>query len=155
MTNEKKPLFNLLDFFHVGYKKPTPEQLKYGNFNRRMFAFTIDTILLMIFIAPLVDYFFTVIYGPFPIDMQQLGLEMQAAATEEEKKQIFITTIKETGALDRWVAGTVTQLMVLLAIIGAFWYRWSATPGKMVMHLRIVDARTEGPITLYHIVLRL
>lgn len=153
--NEEKPSFNILDMFRIGYKKPTPEGKKYSNFNRRMFAFTVDSILLMILVAPLVDYVFAALYGPFPIDLAQLSQDLQAAISDEERKRVWLHAIVDSGALKRWLYNAFTQMVVLLILSGIFWYYWAATPGKMLMRMKIVDAKTEQPISLPQIALRL
>jgi uncharacterized RDD family membrane protein YckC len=47
------------------------------------------------------------------------------------------------------------QLVTFLAYSGVFWYFYGATPGKMLMRMKIVDARTEKPLNMLQIILRL
>lgn len=48
----------------------------------------------------------------------------------------------------------ISNLAVIAAIL-LFWHYRSATPGKMMMGLRIVDADTHGPVPFGRLVLRL
>lgn len=56
--------------------------------------------------------------------------------------------------LDTSTFDLVSNVAVIVAIL-LFWHYRSATPGKMMMGLRIVDADTQGPVPFGRLVLRL
>ncbi len=139
----------------LGFRKPTDEEKQYGNFNRRMFAATLDFALIGLFIAPLLDKLFVMYYGITPFDWPATQAQISAAQTEAEKVRIFREQLIESGALDRWMQNATMQFSVLLALIGICWHFWAATPGKMIMRMKIVDAKTRKPISDIQILLRL
>ncbi len=88
-------------------------QLEYVGFWPRVGASIIDTILMLVIVAPLLTW----IYGA------------------------------EYWVTERYIAGPADVLLnwVLPAIaVILFWIYRQATPGKMVIHARIVDAKTGG-----------
>ena len=96
------------------------DEQQYAGFWIRVGASIIDTIMLMMVLAiPL-----TMIYG--------LGYW-----TEEG-----------SGALFEGTWDVILNHIVPLIIILWFWHRYGATPGKMMLGLKIVDAETGGKMTI-------
>lgn len=139
----------------LGFRKPTEEEKQYGNFNRRMFAATLDFALIGIFIAPLLDKLFAVYYGTAPLDMQAVQSQVSTATTDVERARIFREYLVESGALERLLQNAGMQFSILFVIIAICWHFWAATPGKMIARLKIVDATTRKPISDLQIFLRL
>jgi uncharacterized RDD family membrane protein YckC len=128
---------------------------KYATFNRRMLAATVDSLLIMLLVAPLIDYVFTVTYGPAPVDLEALRAHMQTAQSEEEIKALLATALYNSGFVTRYILNSLAQLVVMFAFTAWFWRKWSATPGKMLLRIKVVDANTEEPLTNEQIWLRL
>jgi uncharacterized RDD family membrane protein YckC len=93
-------------------------QVAYAGFWVRVGAAIIDSILMMIIFIPLLMW----IYG---------GAELlQRAQTGEFGATYYL----------------ITYVLPAAAVI-AFWIARQATPGKMALSLRIVDAKTLGPLS--------
>lgn len=92
-----------------------PADLEYVGFWLRVWAAIIDTILVMIVVAPLVTWIYGTEYW-FP----------------EEIKLIY-------GPADFWISWVMPAVAVIL-----FWIYRQATPGKMAIGAKIVDAKTGG-----------
>lgn len=155
MSDKKFELPNLLDFFRIGYKKKTPEQLKYASFNRRSYAFMIDAIILMLLIGPLVDAVFKAVHGEFPLDMAVFLENVRQIPSAAEQREYTVTQFRESGALQYRLDNTLWLLTVLFVLTGLCWHKWGATPGKLVMHIRVVDVKSETLPTINQIMLRL
>ena len=97
---------------------PAHEELEYVGFWARTGASLIDTVLLMCIAGPLLTWF----YGPSYFDQEHSGLV--------------------AGPADALISWGLPFVAVM-----AFWLYRQATPGKMVISARIVDARTGGPLT--------
>jgi uncharacterized RDD family membrane protein YckC len=145
---------NFLRIAGLGPKKTGPDK-KYATFNRRMLAATIDSLLIAILIAPVIDWLFDSMYGPVPLDWMALRMQMSQQSDEHAAMQLFWQTMYTSGFMARWVVNAVWQLIVLGTVTGWCWHKWSATPGKMLFRIKIVDADTEAPITDRQILLRL
>lgn len=128
---------------------------KYATFNRRMLAATIDSILIMLFIAPVIDWVFIHYYGPVSFNLVELQQQMQLQPSPREASQLFWHTVITSGALERLIANFGWQMVVLSLATAICWHFWSATPGKMLLRIRIVDAKTEQPISDAQILLRI
>jgi uncharacterized RDD family membrane protein YckC len=146
------------DIFKVpglGFKKKDQRDPKYATFNRRMIAATIDSFLIMLFIAPVIDWIFLHFYGPVPVDWTGLQKKMNDAQDERAANELFWRTLSESGFILRWWVNSIWQFIVLAAATGYCWRRWSATPGKMAMGIKVADATTEAPISDRQIIIRL
>ncbi len=152
--NEKNDSFDLLRIAGLKGRSGGPDK-KYASFNRRMLAVTVDSVLLMLLIAPIVEVLFTLSYGPPPITLEELRRQMQMQPSQEEAAAYFWEVLRTTGFLERYVAKSLIQLLVLLGLTGWCWSKWSATPGKMLLRIKVVNADTEQPITTRQIFLRL
>lgn len=124
---------------------------KYASFNRRMFAATIDSLFAAVTVSPIIDYFF-----PMPsIDWQKAASHVPQGASPEEGNRAIIEFLSQSGYFAAWADNISLQFLVLAVITGIFWHFWAATPGKMFLRLKVVDVKTEKPISDSQIILRL
>lgn len=93
----------------------------YAGFWSRTGATLIDSVLLMIVTGPLLIW----IYG---IDYYVIDIDPDGSIWPLYK-----------GLADFIISAVLPGVAIIL-----FWIRWQATPGKMVISARIVDARTGG-----------
>lgn len=98
---------------------PADEELEYVGFWARTGASLIDTVLLMCVVTPLVVW----VYGWAYFDPERTGML--------------------AGPAD----GLISWVLPAAAVL-AFWVYKQATPGKMAIGSRIVDARTGAPVTV-------
>jgi uncharacterized RDD family membrane protein YckC len=135
-------------------KKPVN---RYASFSRRMWAATIDSLLFAFLLLPFFEMGFAVVY---PVPMQSLS-EMQfheqlMMQTNSAHMWAFLSKhFFETGLFTRWLVDASLQMLLLLLLSGVCWRFWSATPGKMLLRIKIVDATTEQPISDQQILMRL
>lgn len=101
------------------------QDLEYAGFWVRVVATLIDTILIVVVTFPLL----IAIYGWGYFDPNQTGII--------------------AGPVDVLISWVLPTAAVVL-----FWMYRQATPGKMLMSLRIVDAETGGSLTLGQSVVR-
>jgi hypothetical protein len=144
---------DLMRIVGLGVKKRTADDLKYGRFNRRMIAATIDSIAL-IALSPFLEMMFSQFYGPMPVDFMALQEQVNMQTTKEAAAKLYLTTLHESGFFRRWAANVMFQFGVLAVLTALCWWKWSSSPGKMIMRLKIVDAKTEQPIKGWQIVMR-
>lgn len=95
------------------------DQTHYAGFWLRVAASVVDTVLVVVATAPLL----LAVYGP----------DYYSAASED----------MILGAADF----LITWVLPAVAVI-VFWITRQATPGKMLLGLRVVDARSGGPLTV-------
>jgi uncharacterized RDD family membrane protein YckC len=94
-------------------------ELEYVGFWTRFLAFIVDSILFSILLAPFTPDI--VITGGPPYDLHSIGVAY---------------------------AGQSSSVLLLAVVTIVFWKFRSATPGKMLIGARIVDARTGGAPSL-------
>lgn len=148
----KKSQFDLLKVAGLRPKKDMREK-KYAGFHRRMLAATIDSFLLL-FLAPLIDMAFNGFYAAPPVDLMALIAGLRDVPEAQQGAALW-RALAESGAMGRWLANGAWQFGVLALLTGLCWRRWSATPGKMLVGIRVADATTEGPISTRQIIVRL
>lgn len=152
-----KPDKDRLDFFRIAGLKPKripPELKKYASFNRRMWAATIDSVILLFF-YPVIETVFSFFYPQVDVDFSALAEKARMQTDQHESSRIFWQGMVESGFVDRWLSSVCVQMSVYLVFSAICWRLWSATPGKMVMRIRLADSRTEGKISDLQIGLRL
>jgi len=96
-----------------------PSEYEYAGFWIRVWASLIDTVLVMLVTAPLLG----LLYG------WDTGFDLHSGSG-----------FRPTEFIVSWVLPAIAVIV--------FWRYRSATPGKMVIHARIVDASTGGPPSL-------
>jgi uncharacterized RDD family membrane protein YckC len=93
-------------------------QLKYAGFWVRTLAALIDTVFFMIILAPLL----TLIYGT----------------------QYWANAMDPNGQLSMGTADLILNYVFPALAVILFWIYRSATPGKIITKVKIVDAKTGG-----------
>lgn len=106
----------------------------YANVGQRLAAWLIDSLLFGLLMVPLVNAFFE------PIQY-----------TPEEAMQI-LQTQGITGIID--INQLLFQQGIILCVTVFFWVRFLATPGKRLMNIVVVDAKTLQPLSIQQSVIR-
>lgn len=135
-------------------RKISEEEKRYGTFNRRMMAASFDSLLVTLLIAPLVDYIFIQTYGMPGITMQELAERIPQNALPGEAMQILLREMHASGLWDRFIANLKWQFYAYAVFSTICWHFWSATPGKMLCGLRVIDAKTGGRMGDWQSILR-
>src|SRR5262245_39556034 len=113
---------------------PNPKPIQYGGFWVRVAAALIDSILASMLVLPFLVWIYGTGYVMDPID-QALGLQ---PANLEDPGSFF----QFKGPADVLLNYGLPAIAIVI-----FWIARQATPGKMLLSLRIVDAKTLGPLT--------
>jgi uncharacterized RDD family membrane protein YckC len=123
----------------------------YASFSRRMWAATIDSMLVLFFVLPFYEMAFSAVY-PMP---KSTLLTEQFTAQGTEALVMVAREFYHSGMLARWLVDTALQTALLSVLTAICWRYWSATPGKMLLKMKVVDADTEQPMSDQQILLRL
>ncbi len=111
-------------------KLPESGDVRYAGFWIRLLATWIDTVLLLMVTWPLLWW----IYGS--------ELVAQTPQVIEGPADLF-ACLRPRGPAEL----LISDVLPIIALI-IFWRYRSATPGKMLLSLRIVDAKTHGGLSL-------
>lgn len=151
----KKPLLRGL------FTKKTRQTngVQYASFNRRLFATSIDLLVLVMIMLPV-----SIILGLFEIHSTSLT-ELLKEYIDQQSPGVqpmswnsitnMISFLSQHGMLAYYlIANYVVPIMVMSCYLLFFWMRYNATPGKMLTKCEIVDAKTLGMPTKKQYVLR-
>lgn len=118
-----------------------------------MLASMIDTLLMMIIILPLIKPFMT-IAQPAIENIHALTVQRQqgSLSPQDYNTHILQYMLDEGGRL--LLLDLTYQTIFMGIIVLLFWFYRSATPGKMILNMHIVDAKTEGKPTRKQCVIR-
>lgn len=127
----------------------------YASFSQRMWAATVDSFLLLLLVLPVAEMAFLYLY-PIP-DMYtpEFQQDLSRQTSNLGAFLVFLDHAERAGVVTRWAVDTLLQTAIIFAFSAFFWKCWSATPGKKLFRMKIVDATTEQPITNRQILLRL
>ena len=137
LWQQLKQLYQRFDLMGAIWLHPhkTPPDKRYASFNKRMFAATIDCVIALVTLGPILNRLMPI----RPIDM----LAIQQAAPNQMSR-VF---------LQEWIAsGVMTQMCMQIILLGLLvwccWYKWS-------LGIRIVDATTGKPMSTSQSIKRL
>ncbi len=160
MTADKKPevrkvenskIFTVFRYLGLRPRKIDPKYKKYVRLNHRMIAATIDTLIAMVTIGFITGLILDQFSHSRPITFEEIEAIKANPKTETLE---LIKLLRESGKLAELLFNTTVQMTVLLISSAICWKFWSATPGKILMGMKIVDAETEKPMTNRQIILR-
>lgn len=142
METEKK--FTMLSLLSYGRRKRKVE--KYAGFNRRMMASTIDSILLIV-CEPLVEWL-------APLREDALA-GFQLDPQDPQLARHYLNYVLTNQAyMQSWVSNFMVQILIWCVFSAICLHFWSATPGKMLLRMKVVDAKTERRINDLQVFLR-
>ena len=107
----------------------TKTQPRYAGFGIRFAASLIDSILATILILPIIKYFFA------------------TDITMANFRSIETIMMLDLESMLAFVYSELTYLAITIAVIICFWIYRSATPGKMILGISIVDAVSLKPMS--------
>lgn len=129
---------------------PVPEQAEtrvsdwrdnaqYASFYARMGAFLVDFVVLMLPLTVVLMPFYAVIWGAPNFSQQQLDVMVQSQGQE------ILPMLLDQERLSRMFKEYVIFGFACGVVWLGFWYHFSATPGKLLFRIRIVDEETGRP----------
>jgi uncharacterized RDD family membrane protein YckC len=129
---------------------PSQDGVRYGGFNKRVYAFGLDSIFALIVFLPLLMLF------PSYQAPSELTDILQAYKAGQITQEQYITGIAPytTEFLSSLFKSFTRDSIIMGVIMMAFWIYKSATPGKMIFGMEIVDAKTLGKPTKMQLFLR-
>ncbi len=120
----------------------------YATFNARLLASSIDVGLILIVAVPFVEWVMQYLFAPIDPTALTSALSVPGAMQSPDK---LITelwyNIRQQHVLERAVAGNLLQIICIALYTLPWWFRYSTTPGKMLLGLEIRDAVTGARIT--------
>ncbi|MCT4635788.1 MAG: RDD family protein [Rickettsiales bacterium] len=163
MTNKKKKKI-------LSYKKVRESfsgSSKYPGFQARMMASLIDLTLIALLFSPLFMLLGNLVYGDSaPSEMiRHAVFDMIEVNKDTGMKPDFIAFIstnpeysdyffKQYGLI-KMVLLQLSQLIAIMVVVMVFWFKKQATPGKMLLSMKIVDAKTLGKPSSRQLIIRL
>jgi len=111
-------------------QSPEPDKLEYAGFWIRVLASIIDTMLFGLLLIPI-----------FALTMG----DAQWSSMEREGMHASTMSFQAMG-MSSGLSILLNYILPAVAVM-VFWFYKSATPGKLVLKLRIVDAKTGGKPT--------
>ena len=140
---------------------------KHPGFQARMIAALIDLTVISIMFIPLFILLNNLIYGDTsPSDLINQAMVELISYNDTNNTQVDLMSFihntpeyndyffKEHGFI-KVAINQVIQFICLAAVILAFWIKKQATPGKMLLYIKIVDATTLGKPTNRQLIIRL
>lgn len=113
-------------------------EYRYATFNERILASVFDLMLTSFFILPFVPSL-----NQPPPEIRALNHDLQAGAisTDEVTAQLFDYFIRQ-GHLASFMGDRVIEFALMGIAIILFWVYKGATPGKMILRMKIIDEKT-------------
>lgn len=119
------------------------ENARYGGFIMRLLASLIDTAVLMLPLSIVLGILFTTAMG----ERAQPDLQALQQLPPEVASQQMAAFFMQPEVIGRIMTENLISLVVVGICTVLFWYFLSATPGKLWLGLKIVDAKTGLPTT--------
>lgn len=126
-------------------------EVKCPGFLARVLASLIDSALIMVILSPLLKRFSSVDHALEQRVLQELR-ELAAAGTLSLEKASQI--LSESGYMSQYQQMSLLELTSVTLIILLFWLYRSATPGKLLLCMKITDADTYGKPGISQLIMR-
>ncbi len=136
--------FDPMKMLNYGRKKKP--YTKYPSFNRRMMAVTADSIILLLALP--------IINRLAPINTRALESYTVDPGDQQASRHLAQFIIHNEPLIQSWISNFFLQMLAWSVFSAICLHFWSATPGKMLFRMKVVDAKTEGRISDFQVFLR-
>lgn len=153
---DKLGSYRLPLFPSLGKKKADGNGLEYATFSGRMFAMTLDMLLLILLFLPIFQWLETIVFPGFDREAAsaQVRDTVMALAQGTITPQEAYRAAQSSGIIAYLAFNHLAQMAATgLAVIWA-WNRTATTPGLWLLGMYIADADTGGKPTLRQFILR-
>lgn len=135
------------------------KQVVYPKFISRLFAIMLDFLLLWLITAPILSFIskhaFLFFFRDFFLERQidYKDRDMMANTINIPEFTEYITT-NSTNFTYYIICMFCLNIVIIGIFFIGFWMYKSATPGKMIMHMKIIDAKTLNKPTKKQFIIR-
>lgn len=129
------------------------ESAEYAGFYARMMAMVIDSVAIMLPLSFLFAGLYAFWWGGANFGEEEAALILSAQG-DPKQAEMVIAQLAEGGHFSRWLLENVIFTLGSGGVIIAAWYYLSATPGKMLLGMKLVDADTGHAPTLRQNIIR-
>lgn len=127
-------------------KQPSGGGMNYASFQRRLLANMADIVLLLIFLVPVIDFIVAATLGEVPLDFNASMAQARQEPNEELAAMKAMETLREARMPERWSLTIALQVFFFALYTQMFWHFYAATPGKLLLGMRILNDRTGQPM---------
>lgn len=133
------------------------KQILYPKFIPRIFAMTIDLVILSIALAPIMNIISQYV---FVFTFQDYFLANGINTSDVDAMSVAVKTPEFMDQLSasKFLGYIITLFIINTSMMGAyfiiFWRKFCATPGKMIMRMKIVDADDYSTPSTYQLIKR-
>jgi uncharacterized RDD family membrane protein YckC len=118
-------------------------KMQYATFMGRMLASTIDTVLSSIILVPIMNVF-SMFFKVETNSSELVDISIAAKMTEDDAIATFASALPSI----------LLQSLIVATIVLVFWFYRGATPGKMILKMKIADAKTGEPASKKQLIIR-
>ncbi len=129
------------------------EEIRYAGFKARLNANFIDSLIML----PIIYYAIVILFPAKPLKDNILEQRERLLIEAQEKGLSFIEAFQllyREGAIELHLMSNLSIIIVMGIFTASFWFYKSATPGKMLLGMKIVDAATLQDPTKIQLILR-
>src|SRR5688500_6394706 len=117
------------------------ESVQYAGYYMRMVAMIIDSAAILLPLSFLFAGLYASWWGGANFGEEEAALILSAQDNPERAEAVIAQLIAE-GKLRRWLIEILIFILASGGLIIAAWHYLSATPGKMLLGMKLVDADT-------------
>jgi hypothetical protein len=132
------------------------KQIVYAKFNSRLIANLVDTFVLGFLVVP-ISWVFNYFNKGSSSDALITEVAMEALEKNSQNWQDALNyiindpriteTLINSGLIYKSLLLNLLILVISAVLMALCWRRFSSSPGKMIMGIKVVDAETFGPIS--------
>lgn len=115
---------------------------RYAGFSARLIACTLDSIVLLIPLSFILTFVFEFLWGGRSLSPEEAGLLSANFANVSNNPDIALLKEKLMMDISKFFLEIFITALITAVITIVFWSKFSATPGKMLKKIVIVDAKT-------------
>ncbi len=135
--------------------EPEKPPVEYAPFTSRMLAGSIDALLVITVSVPITNWFLDLVFPPLDLnDIYSLASHQNTLLDPRQFFSELWRIMNEKGFLLRGLCENILQGVFFAAYTLPFWFRYGATPGKMLFRMQIQDINTGNGISRKQAILR-
>ena len=119
---------------------------EYASLNRKIIAFGIDVVIITLVLSPIMNLLMMIFFGFDTSHMVDIDSNIEQVKTMTFSS--VIDSFLDTMSNLRYIMVQLIMLMFVIVYFVFFWFKMSASVGKLIMRCKIVDADNYNNITM-------
>ncbi|MCE2991877.1 MAG: RDD family protein [Candidatus Jidaibacter sp.] len=128
--------------------------VEYASLNRRIVAASIDLLILILVLAPIMGFISDIVFAGRSSDILLNELSLEVTDSDKITGEMIFVKLWENDFFKNYLIVQLISFMLIGVYVISFWFLYGSTPGKWMCACKVVTAKDLGKPSLLRLIIR-